>query len=126
MKKILGLAVGLMMTALTFGQATATFLDATAGYNKSTATSFNFVFSPAHAESDIKNNATYYESYFKVAVSSAGSAGNNVKITLVEDNEMARRVILRLLVSLDINAVNVNGESYERNDFISKYIATDF
>lgn len=125
MKKILGLVAGLMMTALTFGQSTIAFTDASADYNKTATTSFNFVFSPIHTAEEIKSNAAYYESYFTVDVSSAGTAGNNVNITLVEDNEMARRVIMRLFVNLEINAINVNGEEVERNEFMTQYIMLD-
>jgi len=113
------------MAAFTFGQSTAAFTDASADYNKAATTSFNFIFSPIHKAEDIKDNAAYYESYFTVTVTEAGSAGNNVTITLVEDNEMARRVIMRLLINLEINTINVNGEEVERNDFMEKYIMTE-
>ena len=125
MKKILGLAAGLMLTAITFGQATATFTDATPEYDKAATTSLNFIFSPAHSAEDIKSSAAYYESYFTVGVTDAGSAGNKVSINLVEDNEMARRVILRLLVSTDVKAVNVNGTEYDRNDFVTQFIVNE-
>lgn len=125
MKKILGLVAGLMMTAFTFGQSTVAFTDATDGYDKVATTSFNFMFSPIHTAEDIKSNAAYYESYFTVTVTPAGSAGNKVNIALVEDNEMARRVIMRLLVNMDIDAINVNGKELERNDFMTTYIMVD-
>ncbi|NOQ71099.1 MAG: hypothetical protein GQ574_03795 [Crocinitomix sp.] len=125
MKKILGLVTGLMMAAFTFGQSTVAFTDASDSYNKVTATSFNFMFSPTHTAEDISSNAAYYESYFTVAVTAAGAAGNTVKITLVEDNEMARRVIMRLLVNLEVDSINVNGTEVERNAFMTKYIMVD-
>jgi hypothetical protein len=58
-------------------------------------------------------------------VTPSGSVGNQVNIALVEDNEMARRVIMRLLVNLDIDAINVNGNEMERNDFMTTYIMTE-
>ncbi len=122
MKKILSLVAGLMITALTFGQSTISFTDASADYDKTATTSFNFVFSPIHSAEDIQSNAAYYESYFAVTVTAAGSAGNTVNITLVEESEMARRVIMRLLVNLEINSVGVNGLDVERNDFMTEYI----
>ena len=125
MKKFLGLAAALLFTAFSYAQATVSFSDATADYDKTATTSFNFMFSPIHTAEDIKSNAAYYESYFLVTVESAGSAGNKVNIALVEDNEMARRVIMRLLVNLDIDAINVNGTEMERNDFMTKYIMTE-
>lgn len=125
MKKILGLVAALMITAITFAQSTVTFKDATPSYNKTATTKFNFTFSAVHTAEDIKSNAAYYESYFTVTITPAGDAGNTVTITLVEDNEMARRVIMRLMVNLDIKMINVNGTDIERNDFMTKYIMVD-
>ncbi len=122
MKKILGLVAGLLLTAFTFAQSTVTFTDAEADYKKETATEYNFIFAPVHTKEAIKEVAGYYESYFTVATEDYGSAGNKVNIKLVEDTEMARRVILRLLVSLDVKAVNVNGTEIDRNDFVQQYI----
>jgi hypothetical protein len=125
MKKILGLVAGLMMAAFTFGQSTITFTDATDSYNKEATTSFNFMFSPTHTAEDITSNAAYYESYFTVTVVAAGTEGNTVNITLVEDNEMARRVIMRLFVNLEINEIGVNGADMERNEFMTTFIMVD-
>ena len=125
MKKILGLVAGIMMAAFTFGQSTIAFSDASETYNKKETSSFNFLFSPVHSAEDIASNAAYYESYFTVTVVSAGDKGNKVNISLVEDNEMARRVIMRLFVNLEINAISVNGKEMERNDFMTTYIMVD-
>lgn len=125
MKKILGLVAALMITAFTFAQSTITFKDATPGYNKMATSKFNFTFSAAHTPEDIMSNAGYYESYFTVAVTPAGDGISNVTITLVEDNEMARRVILRLLVNLDVKNVSVNGTDIDRNEFMTNYIMVD-
>jgi len=125
MKKILGLVAALMITAFTFAQSTVTFKDASPSYNKTATSTFNFTFSAVHTPADIKSNAAYYESYFTVTVTPAGEAGSTVTITLVEDNEMARRVMMRLLVSLEINSVSVNGTDVERYDFMTKYIMID-
>ncbi len=125
MKKILGLVAALMITAFTFAQSTVTFKDASPSYNKTATSTFNFTFSAVHTPEDIKSNAAYYESYFTVTVTPAGEAGNTVTISLVEDNEMARRVIMRLLVNLDIKMIMVNGAEMDRNDFMTKYIMVD-
>lgn len=125
MKKILGLVTGLMMAAFTFGQSTISFSDASDSYDKKATTSFNFTFSPVHSADDITSNAAYYESYFTVSVTPAGTSGNTVNITLVEDNEMARRVIMRLFVNLEINEIGVNGTDMDRNDFMTTYIMVD-
>ena len=126
MEKVLGLVAGLMMTAFTFGQSTITFTDVTDSYDKKATTSFNFIFSAAHTAEDIKWIAeAYYERYFTVTVIDAGDSGNTVKIRLVEDNEMARLAIMRLLINLDIKSVGVNGTDVERNEFMTTYIVVD-
>ena len=125
MKKILSLVAVLMIAVVSFGQSGVSFTDATSSYNKTATSSFNFVFGTAYKAEDIKSNATYYESYFTVTVTPASAGGNTVNIKLVEDNEMARRVILRLLVNMDIKTVNVNGTEIDRNDFMTKYIMID-
>jgi hypothetical protein len=125
MKKILGLVAALMITAFTFAQSTATFKDATPGYDKMATSKFNFTFGDVLTPEEIMSNAAYYDSYFTVAVTPGGDGVNNVTITLVEDNEMSRRVMLRLLVNLDVKNVSVNGTDMERNDFMIKYIMVD-
>jgi Zn-dependent M28 family amino/carboxypeptidase len=122
MKKLLGLAAGLLFTAMSFAQSNVVFTDASATYDKATTTSFNFIFSPAYAADDIKSNASYYTSYFTLTLEEAGTAGYKVNIKLVEDNEMARRVILRLFTSLDVKEINAGGTQIERDEFVEKYI----
>ncbi len=125
MKKLLSIVAALVLSVSAIGQSTVTFTDASPTYNKTATSSFNFMFSAIHKAEDIQSNATYYESYFKVVVTPAGAAGNTVNITLVDDNEMARRIILRLLVNLDVKTINVNGVEMERNDFMVQYIIVD-
>ncbi len=123
MKKILGLAAGLLMTAFTFGQSSVTYTDAAAGITS--ATEFNFVFSDIHTTDAINAAASYYTSYFDVAVTDAGNAGNNVKISLLEDTAIARRVILRLLVTLEVGTVDMDGVDIDRDDFVLKHIVSE-
>lgn len=123
MKKILALVTGLLFAAFSYGQSTVVFTDAGDGYDKAATTSFNFIFSPVHSKDDIMSNAAYYESYFSTTVETAGSAGNTVTLSLVGENpEMERRVIMRLLVNMDVDQINVNGTEMERNDFMNTYI----
>ncbi|MBK6525658.1 MAG: hypothetical protein IPG07_08940 [Crocinitomicaceae bacterium] len=66
MKKILGLAAGMMLTIATFAQGSVTFLDANATYDKTKVTSFNFEFSPEFTVDQINKAAEFYTSYFTV------------------------------------------------------------
>lgn len=124
MKKVLSLIAVVMITAIGFGQTSVKFTDAKAGYDKTATTSFNFLFGPEIQKDEIDNSAAYYESYFSVSVNPAEN-GNNVTITLVEDNDMSRRVILRLFVSLEVNNIEAEGQKMDKNDFMTKYIWLD-
>ena len=121
MKKFLGLATGLLLSVFTLAQHGVTFDDATPEYNKASANSFNFTMADHFSLEDINKTASYYESYFTVSTS-AVEGGNNVILTLNEDTDMARRVITRFFVSLEVKDINVNGQHVELNQFITDYI----
>lgn len=121
MKKILGLATGLLLTAATFAQSGVTFTDATDGYNKLTAKEFHFVFDNDVTLEKINTNSTYYTDYYTVTATQ-GASTIDVVITLKEDTEMARRVVSRFFVSLEIRQITVNGKEYEIQEFTSTYL----
>ena len=121
MKKILGLAAGLLLTAATFAQKGVQFTDGVDGYNKTTAQTFHFNMESNYTLESINTNAAFYTSYFTV-VATPGTAGTTVAITLVEDNEMARRVISRFFISLEVPVITVNGTDMPIFDFMSAYI----
>ncbi len=121
MKKILGLAAGMMLTIATFAQGSVSFMDASATYDKTKVTSFNFEFSPEFTVDQINKAAEFYTSYFTVSPV-ASPVGTTVTVKLVEDNEMARRVITRFFVTLEVQKILVNGESYLMSDFAAKYL----
>lgn len=121
MKKIFGLAVGMLLSVATIAQSGVTFNDAVDGYNKATAHTFHFSFSSNYTLEQVNNAATFYTSYFTVAATAAGD-GLSVNITLVEDNEMSRRVVTRFFSYLEVENVTVNGTHIMRDDFVSQYI----
>lgn len=121
MKKILGLAAGMLLTIATFAQGGVTFLDANATYDKTKVTSFNFEFSPEFTVEQINKAAAFYTSYFTVTPV-ASPVGTKVTVKLVEDNEMSRRVITRFFVTLEVQKILVNGESILTSDFAAKYL----
>lgn len=121
MKKVLGLLVGLFLTISTFANGIVTYSDAaTAETSKSTGI-FNFSFDSNYSIEDINKTANYYTNYFTVTPVKTES-GITVKISLVDDNEMARRVITRFFVSLEIKTINVNGTEVKLDEFIKKYV----
>ena len=121
MKKILGLAAGLLLTAVTFAQSGVKFNDAGDNYDKTVTTSFHFDFNTDYTSEDITKASTYYEAYFTVETADNGN-GNTVTITLVEDNDMSRRVITRFFISLQVEQISAAGTDLSTDEFMSTYI----
>ncbi len=122
MKKILGLFAGLAFGAMGFAQTGITFTDAGPGYDPGATTEFHFDFTGVTTES-ITEAATYYTDYFTVSSEASGEV-HNVTVTLVEDNEMARKVIGRFLAtatSFD-TPINANGTPMQVKEFTDEYI----
>lgn len=120
MKKLAGLFIGLLLGLTSFGQ-TVEFTDAGPGYDKTATTEFNFDFSEHFSIDDINTTAANYASYFTVATT-ANASGVSCKVTLVEDTEMSRRVVSRLLISLGLQNVTAEGSSVGMNEFMETYI----
>jgi hypothetical protein len=121
MKKILGLLFGLFLTVSTFANGIVTYSDATTASNSKTIGVFNFSFDSSYSMEDITKTAKYYTNYFSVVPNQSDNS-ISVKISLVEDNEMARRVITRFFVSLDVKSINVNGTEVQIEEFIKTYV----
>lgn len=121
MKKILGLALGLMISAFTFAQSPATFSDAVSGYDKATTTTFHFNLDETITNEAINMYSVYYVDYFTIDAIAA-TIGHDIVITLVQDDEMSRKVIQRFFASLPVNAIGVNGTDVDLSDFMLTYI----
>jgi len=121
MKKVLGLLVALFLTVSTFANGIVTYSDAATAEKSKTSGVFNFSFDSNYSINDITKTANYYTNYFTVTPIKSEN-GIAVKISLVDDNEMARRVITRFFVSLEIKTINVSGDEIQLDDFIAKYI----
>ncbi len=121
MKKVLGLMVGMFLTLATFANGVVTYSDANTAEKSKSEGVFHFSFDSEFTQDQIDKAAKYYTSYFTVTPT-VTTEGFNVAIKLVEDNEMSRRVITRFFVTLDVNAVNVNGTPIKIDDFIAKYV----
>ena len=121
MKKILGLALGLMISAFTFAQSPATFTDAGVDYDKATTTAFHFNLDETISHNDINTNSSYYTDYFTVVATHNGT-GHDITITLIQDDEMSRKVIHRFFVSLQVSSINVEGNEVDMDPFMDTYI----
>ena len=120
MKKIFGLALGLLLTAFTYGQ-TVTFNDAGANYNKATTTEFNFSLDNTYTNQSISDASTYYTDYFTI-VPTATTGGHDINIKLIEDTEINRRIITRFFLTLGAQEITVNGSALTTDDFMQTYI----
>ena len=121
MKKILGLAFGLFLSVMTFAQSHVSFNDANDSYDKAATTEFHFTFDASFTAEDLNKSASFYTDYFAVAVTNEAS-GFNVTITLVQDDEMSRRVISRYLVSNSVQEIAANGQNLTLDEFMGEYI----
>lgn len=122
MKKILGLAFGLMIGAFAFSQSPVSFAEDLNNYSKATASEYHFTMDQSITAESITQNAQYYTDYFTVSSSAVAGGGNEVKISIVQDDAIARKVIMRYLVQFDIQAVNVAGSEMPLTEFMDTYI----
>ncbi|HIP36443.1 MAG TPA: hypothetical protein EYG85_06280 [Crocinitomix sp.] len=121
MKKLLGLVLGMFLTVSVFANGVVTYTSAESAEKSKTEGVFSFSFNSEFSKEEITKAAKYYTSYFTVAVNSS-IQGVDVTIKLVDDNEMARRVITRFFVTLEVKEIVVNGKSIMLEDFISTYV----
>jgi hypothetical protein len=121
MKKILGLAFGLMIGAFSYGQSAATFSENVSNYDKATTTAFHFNLDQSITADAINDNAVYYTDYFTVAATD-NNGGHDITITLAQDDEMSRKVIQRYFVSMQVQTISVDGTDVQVLDFMNTYI----
>lgn len=75
---------------------------------------------PASVNKDASDKVVgYYSDYFTV---NYNETSNVVKIDMVDNSSLGRRVITRYLLSLGIKSVELDGEKYTINDFYSTYL----
>lgn len=120
MKKIFGLAFGLLLTAFTYGQ-TVTFNDAGPNYNKLTTTEFNFSLDATYTDQGIVDASAYYTDYFTITPQTTAT-GHDINIKLVEDTEINRRIITRFFMTLGTQEITVGGNALTTENFMQTYI----
>lgn len=69
--------------------------------------------------SEIATNSNYYTNYFTVEFNEATQV---TKLTMVENDERARSVIMRFLVSSGVRYTSVDGKVISVHDFMSTYL----
>ena len=111
----------MFLTVTTFANGGVTYSDASTAEKSKTEGVFNFSFDSEFTLEEINKTAKYYTSYFTVTPVKTEN-GINVTIKLVDDNEMARRVVNRFFVSLEVKEINVNGTKVPTEQFVTKYV----
>lgn len=80
----------------------------------------NYVFIlSGKTKADIIAASTYYEHYFTIDFN---ESSQTVKISMVENNERGRPVIVRFLVASGVRYVDVDGKNVSVSDFMSSYL----
>lgn len=121
MKKLLGLITALVLSIGSFAQSVE-FTDAGEAYNKKETLSFNFLFDDTYAATDLTETGTYYTNYFSTVIAENEDKSHSVAITLNEESEMGRRVIMRYFVSLEVANIKAGVTDYSTEDFMIQFI----
>lgn len=84
-----------------------------------TSGKFKFVLPEGTKAEDVAQNSKYYEYYFTVAYDEKTRVAD---ITMVTNDEKARSVIMRFLVSNQVEKLNVDGTLVSVSDYFEKYL----
>ena len=121
MKKILGLAFGLMIGSFVFGQSAVSFSENLSSYDKTVASEFHFNVDQSITGTEITDNAQYYTDYFTVS-KTAASGGHDITITMANTDAISKKVIMRYFTQLQVGTINVEGNEVQLEDFMTTYI----
>lgn len=120
MKKILSVAILSLICSFTFAQTspekTSVVQEANFISNKNKG-EFNFQMPVGTSVEKIDKTAKYYTEYFTVTYD---SKTRNAKIQIIQEN--MRGVVLRFLISNDIQTISYNNEEYEVDKFVRNFI----
>jgi sporulation protein YlmC with PRC-barrel domain len=120
MKNVMMTLMTLLMGVFVFGQ-TATYKGSVEDIKKGVKEGVFLFIMPAEASQDeVTKNAEYYTDYFTV---NYDASAKTVKITMVDNSQMGRRVITRFLLSNGVKSIKVGNEELTLNDFFDKYLS---
>lgn len=80
---------------------------------------FTFVLPEGTLGENVEQSAKYYTHYFTVEYS---EKSREAKLTMVNNDEKSRSVIVRFLVANGVQKVNIDGALVEINDLFEKYL----
>ena len=81
--------------------------------------SYQFTLSETTKEEDVTKAAAYYPGFFTVSYNSSNHVAS---IEMVENNENARRILLRFLSSIRCQKIQVDGQSLFIHEFYDDYL----
>ena len=81
--------------------------------------SYYFTIHAKASKEDVEKSAAYYPSYFSVDYDDASKIA---KITMIDNNEKTRMVLLRFLSSVRSQKIQVDGTSMFVHEFYDKYL----
>lgn len=119
MKNLFLLSIIMLTSAVAFGQTAK--VDGNRETLKSAVEAgvFEILMPDSVSEEDVEKNKGYYTDYFSVSYNTANRLAT---IEMLDNSPKGRRVITRLLLSLGVKEVNVDGENYSLNDFYNKFL----
>ena len=121
MKKLLSLFVGLLLTVSVFAQGKVVFADIDDVAQAKSLGVYHFEFDNTFTNDQISKVKDYYTAYFKVSTLETEN-GIFVTLKLVDDSEMAKRVVQRFFVSLNVQKIDVMGTDVEVAEFVRKFV----
>ncbi|RFC54353.1 hypothetical protein [Brumimicrobium aurantiacum] len=119
MKKLIILFAMAFLTSLGFAQ-TATVEGTAANLKENLAEDFiEFTMPSEVTTEDVEKSSQYYTDYFNV---SFDDNTNLARIDLVNQDQQAKRVITRFLLSTGVRTVNFEGTDYTIMEFYSNFL----
>ena len=80
---------------------------------------YKFILPKGTTLASVEQSAKYYTIYFTV---SFDESKNEVTIKLINNDEKSRHVIVRFLVSTEVNSVSMEGKPFSTEDFYRNYM----
>jgi hypothetical protein len=80
---------------------------------------FEFTFPTQITKENIQQSAQFYTSYFTVNFS---EPTHKVTISMIENNSLNRRIIMRFLATNNISTISIEGTSISTQEFYEKYL----
>lgn len=119
MKKLFVLSALLLSSVFVFSQ-TATLEGNKESLKRNVEVGvFQITMPSSVSEEDVKKAKGYYTDYFTVNYTKETRLAT---IEMLENTPKARRVITRLLLSLSVKEVNIDGKDYTLNDFYNTFL----